>query len=198
MPGRGSFPGEEEMRAERNEAEIEGALGVARSHVRWRNGLSLLAATVAIPVFFAALWVASYRFTLADFPTWPVLLFPLVWLLVILIQAQRRHITRSLRALYLDRALDLDQRLTTLIELEGKAVSTGETEAQSYFRRRLEEEASEVIATKLPLLRGKYNSRISVARGAAALASVACLVLAIAVPTTFGPTWCRGPACLLT
>jgi plasmid stabilization system protein ParE len=148
----------------------------------------MLAATIAIPVLLSALWISLYRFTLADFPGWPVLLFPLLWLVVVFAQTQRPHIARSQRALYLDRTLDLDQRLTTLIELEGKAASTGESEAQSYFRRRLEEEANEVLATRLPLLTGKYNSRLTAWQGLLGAASVACLILALLVPTTFEAT----------
>src|SRR5688572_2176288 len=121
MQGRGSHAREADGLAERTQAEIDSALALARSHLRWRRGLSMLAATIAIPVLLSAFWIALYRFTLADFPGWPVLLFLLVWLVVVLVHTQHRHIARSQRALYLDRALDLDQRLTTLIELGGKA-----------------------------------------------------------------------------
>src|SRR5437763_12182656 len=90
-------------------AQFNRSLGKARKAIVRRRTLALAVATVAMPVTLSALWVALVRFTLVDVPEWPVLLFPLLWLCLLLIARRTQHVSLGESARFLDHSLGLDE-----------------------------------------------------------------------------------------
>ncbi|MEO8284911.1 MAG: hypothetical protein ABI670_00545 [Chloroflexota bacterium] len=97
--------------------QIDRAMQAARTRIARRRTLRVAASTLPVPIAAAALWVALSRFTLLELPRWPVFLFVLLWLVMLLIVSRTHKVTTSQSARYLDRTLSLDERLTTLLEL---------------------------------------------------------------------------------
>jgi hypothetical protein len=89
----------------------------ARAAIRRERTLKLAINTVAAPVFLSAAWVALVRFTLLDLPLWPALLFPLAWVAALIIAGATLRVSLSESARFLDRCLDLDERVATCVQM---------------------------------------------------------------------------------
>ncbi len=89
----------------------------ARAAIRKERTYALASRTVAIPLLLAASWVALVRFTLLDLPIWPAVLFPVAWLLALVVAASTLHVSLSEAARFLDHHLELDERMATCLQL---------------------------------------------------------------------------------
>jgi hypothetical protein len=105
------------VRGERWMVEFDRSLGAARRSLARRKTMGFAAATLWVAVLLSCLWVGLARFTLLDIPQWPALLFPIAWLVSLLIVRQTGRIGTGEAARYLDRALSLDERVATSLEL---------------------------------------------------------------------------------
>jgi hypothetical protein len=142
-----------------NRAAIAGILRRARNRLRRREAWRALVASFWVPVFAATAWVLLVRYTFFDVPRWPVLVFFSVWLIVFFVWVARLRITPRECAHYLDKALDLDERVTTLVEMEGRA-RIGEISAVGLaFKEMLAADTAMLLATRLNLSLPSPRSR---------------------------------------
>lgn len=100
--------------------EIEAALKAATWRIRLRGALRLMAGSFILPVVGAAAWLALARFTLLDLPYWPALMFFGIWIAFLPLLIGRQRVSTTQAARYLDRALDLDERCSTYVQLRRK------------------------------------------------------------------------------
>ena len=89
----------------------------ARAAIRKERTYELAARTVAIPLVLAAAWVALVRFTLLDLPIWPAVLFPVAWLVALIVVGATMRVSLSEAARFLDHHLGLDERMATCLQL---------------------------------------------------------------------------------
>lgn len=171
-------------------AEIERALGAARKRIARRRTLSFAASTLAVPVAAAAVWAALVRFTLLDIQAWPALLFMPAWLVALFV-ASRRHSSRhsissGQSARYLDRALHLDERLSTCVEFiratPVKSLGLGQQSAYKLPIGLLEDTAFQ-LKTRRGLLPNAWSFRLQRWQGVAVGCALLILAGAILLPT---------------
>ena len=93
------------------------SLGRARAAIRKERTYALATRTIAIPLLLAALWVALVRFTLIDLPIWPAVLFPLAWVVALVVAGSTQRVSLSEAARYLDHHRELDERMATCLQL---------------------------------------------------------------------------------
>lgn len=182
MPG----PENETLARENNRDRlmIRRALRVARGHLRWQLAVRGFAATFPLPVLAAAAWIALARFTLLDLPRWPELLFFVLWLLVYLVWVGRAQIRPSRAAAFLDARLQLDERLTTLLELEGRAKVEGRRPGATRFTEYLIGDAALLLRERLEMLPPPFVMRAGRRHALAFAAAAIVLAGALTVPTS--------------
>jgi hypothetical protein len=100
--------------------EIEAALKAATWRIRLRGALRLMASSFILPVFAAAAWLALARFTLIEMPYWPALMFFGIWIAFLPLLIGRQRVSTMQAARYLDRALELDERCSTYVQMRRK------------------------------------------------------------------------------
>src|SRR5437588_12639302 len=115
MPGRTTKATRVDEAAAIDQAAIQRALGAARSRIRWRRAVRGVAAALFVPVLAAAAWAYAARFTMLGLPRWPPLAFLLAWLIALLLWSRADRISPAQSARFLDRALALDERVSTFL-----------------------------------------------------------------------------------
>jgi len=112
-------------------AEFNGVFRAAARRVRAERTLSFAAVSLPLPILLATAWVIFVRFTLLDLPQWPALIPFIVWALALTIVLARTRVTTGQAARYLDRALGLDERLATYVELISRPQSSSRSTVRS-------------------------------------------------------------------
>jgi hypothetical protein len=164
-------------------AEIERALRAARRRVARGRTFSVAASTLWIPIAAAAVWVIILRFTLLDLPAWPVLLFPAVWLVAMLVVSSSNQVTSGQCARYLDRTLGLDERVTTLLELARSMPLRNLSASSRPVPHGLVQDTAYQIRAKRSNLPGPWSFGMQRWQGMAIGAALGLLALGILVPT---------------
>ncbi len=164
-------------------AEIYAALNLAGACLRWRKALHLVGTTFAVPVLLAAGWVALVRFTLLELPALPALLVFGVWLAGCAIRMAFYRVTPGNCARYLDRALGLDERVSTWLELERKARTSRTPYAQSFAGRQLLPDTIQKLRERGAMLPGRFHLKLRWQYALASLAALVILVLCVTLPT---------------
>src|SRR4051812_29471720 len=131
---------------------IRRALRSASRNIRWQRSLEAFPASFFLPILAAAAWAAAARFTLTDLPRWPEGLFFAGWLAVFVVQLVRMRVAPSEAAAFLDKKLDLDERVSTLLEFEGRARIEGRTADATPFVDYLVGDTAFLLRQKLDLL----------------------------------------------
>jgi hypothetical protein len=163
-------------------AEIERALTSARRNLRARIAVGAFASTYFVPALLGAAWIALARFTLLEIPRWPVLVAPLAWFVVWWAWVSTRPVSRRASATYLDRALGLDERISTLLELDGR-VRAGLATAAASFRGALLNDTVELLRERYLRLPSPLRLRMNARYALVGALACALLVGAIFVPT---------------
>lgn len=109
---------------ERWVVELDRSLDAARTALARRKTLAFASTTLWAAILLSCAWVALVRFTLLDIPQWPALLFPVAWLGLIAIVRRTRKVGIGESARYLDKALGLDERVATSLEMVRSAPVT--------------------------------------------------------------------------
>jgi hypothetical protein len=99
-------------------AEIYAAMHAASVCLRLRSALLWLAAIFPLALMSAATWIAFVRFTLVELPAWPAGVIFASWLVVWLVWVARYRPAQAQAARFLDRVLNLDERVSTWLEIE--------------------------------------------------------------------------------
>ncbi|MGA7732712.1 MAG: hypothetical protein WCD37_15755, partial [Chloroflexia bacterium] len=140
------------VHGERWRVEFDRSLGAARQSLARRKTLGFAAATLWVAVLLSCLWVALVRFTLLDIPQWPAVLFPIAWLVLLLVVRRTRRIGIGEAARYLDRALSLDERVATSLELVRSTPVAGLRPGKMRAPRAMLEETAYYLKQKRSLL----------------------------------------------
>ena len=164
-------------------AEFDRSLEAARSTLARRMTLRYAAATLWLVILLSCTWVALVRFTLLDIPQWPALLFPLAWLLSIFIVRRTRRIGVGESARYLDRALSLDERVATSLELVRSTPVAGMRSSRLRVPRAMLDDTAFHLKAKRALLPSGWAYRLK--RGQLLAMAISLLILfgAVFLPT---------------
>lgn len=170
-------------RAETWSVTLDAGLRRAGTSLRWGRGLHAVASTLPLPALLAAAYVAVARFTLLDIPRWPVLLLFAAWLLGLWAWSLRQHVTSADAARYLDQRLQLDERISTCVEVINSSRVARSRRAANPVSYALFTDAAEALDKSLHLL--PHPFRLSLARPTAlAIAgTVLCLTGVLLAPT---------------
>jgi hypothetical protein len=185
MPGRRGKAVVAPENINRWQAAIEVALATARRHLRRQRALRGLAFSFSLPIFGFAAWVAATRFTLLDLPEWPAAVFPIFWFLAFAVWLLRGNITRAQCGRYLDARLGLDERVSTCLELDGRA-RLGHSNLQEHtLTNELVADTATVLNERIHLLPNPWGYRLKLWHSAAGSAALLALVAALILPTSF-------------
>lgn len=168
---------------ERWVAEIDRSLDAARNALARRKTLVFAAATLWIAVLLSALWVILVRYTLLDLPQWPALVFPLAWLGLMVVVRRTRHIGVGESARYLDRALKLDERVATSIELVRSSPVSGLRQARLRVPGAMLEDTAFHLKTKRAMMPSGWAYRLRTWQVGAMGIGLALLLGALFLPT---------------
>src|SRR5436190_1173326 len=168
-----------------SQAAIEAALGIARRHLRRQRAFRALVATVALPTVGIALWIGVSRFSLLELPRWPALVIPIIWLVVLAVWWGRQPVSRADCARYLDTHLELEERLSTCLELQGRARLLSPTPSASALHSELYADTAQVLEQRSYLLPDAFRFRIRRSQVVAPLAALALLLIFSVAPTPF-------------
>lgn len=186
MAGKKSITQSADEESARLQGIIHDALNLARGRLRRRAALHGLMATLWLPVLAVAGWAAAVRFTLLDLPRWPVAIILLAWSIAFFVWLRRLRVTQSQCAHYMDAALDLDERLITYVELEGRERLGNSTAiAGSRFKDILAADTAMLLAERVPFMSGNTGFKLRKWPSLVTAASVLVLVGAIYTPTQF-------------
>jgi hypothetical protein len=163
-------------------AEFNGVFRAAARRVRAERTLSFAAASLPLPILLATAWVIFVRFTLLDLPQWPALLPFVVWALALTIVLARTRVTTGQAARYLDRALGLDERLATYVELISRPQGSSRSSVRSSYIQNLGANTLKMVKTSIKRLPG-VGIRAGRTRMLAMPLSALVLALAIFAPT---------------
>lgn len=155
----------------------------AGKRIRRQRAFEAIALTLPFFLVSAALYVAVARFTLAELPRWPLLLAFVLLLLGVAVGSARRHPASAEAARYLDRNLDLDERISTCVEL---------INSSNLVRRRppgpvgyaLFVDAAEALDARSHLLPGSFRMRMRLPTALAIGGTLLLLTAALILPTT--------------
>ncbi len=172
------------LRAESWSISIDAGLRAAGKRIRWRRTLEAVAFTMPLIVLLAAFYVVVARFTLADLPRWPLLLVLPMWLVGIVLWSARQHITRAEAARYLDRNLDLDERMSTCLEIINSARLARSRSPHNPLSYALFVDAAEALDTRLDLLPGSFRLPLRMTNALAIAGALLLLTGALMAPTT--------------
>ncbi len=163
---------------------INKALVFARSRLRRQIALRGMVTSLFLPLFGCSAWIALERFTLLELPQWPVLIFPAVWLLCYAIWVSRQRIPAFLCAAYLDSALELDERLTTYLELDGREKLGLLTPGGAVFKAHLAQDTVRALDLSRESMPRGVGYKIQTRPALSVLFAAALLAAAILVPTS--------------
>jgi hypothetical protein len=104
--------------------EIDALLRDAKSSLRTRERFKVLALLLPLGLALAGLLIGISRFTLLELPRWSPLVPVLAMVAGAFAWAATREVSHSQAAAYLDRAWGLDERLSTLTQLERRRAFT--------------------------------------------------------------------------
>ena len=159
------------------------ALRVAKRRMRWLGVWPILVRGVVAGVLCAAAWIALMRFTLAEVPGWPAVMFYLTFISLAVAWAFFQPMTSSRAARFLDWQLSLDERLSTYLELRrSRGRSSGQPPGLN-IQSRLLAEASTLVMDRLDGLPPRAYWRPSRRVIAILLAAITMLGASLAIPT---------------
>lgn len=170
-------------RAETWSVTLDAGLRSAGASLRWGRRLRAAASTLPVPVLCAAIYVAVARFTLLDIPRWPVLLLFVVWLLGLSVWSLRQRVTSADAARYLDRKLQLDERITTCVEIINSSRVARSRRVVNSVSYALFTDAAEALDHSLHLLPHPFRLSLSRPRALAIAGTVLCLMGVLLAPT---------------
>ncbi len=164
-------------------AEFDHSLRAARKTLARRETIVFAAATLWLATLLSTLWVLLVRFTLIDLPKWPALLFPMSWLLALVVVRSTRRIGSGESARYLDRALGLDERVATSLELVRSTPVAGLHVGRVRLPRTMLADTAFHLHTKRNMLPSGWGYSLRRWQWAAVGAALLVLVGAILLPT---------------
>jgi hypothetical protein len=176
-----------EMRAgaqgERSLAVLERALKAARIRLKRRHTLEIALATLALPVFGAALWIGLSRFTLIDIPQALALAFILLWFVGLFVVSRTYRVGTGEAARYLDRTLGLDERFATCVELARSSPLTGLKGRKSPLPDGLVEDTVFQVKARQNQLPSPWRARMRRRQAGVITFSILALSLSMFLPT---------------
>ncbi|HKP53498.1 MAG TPA: hypothetical protein VJ183_12715 [Chloroflexia bacterium] len=163
-------------------AEFNGVFRAAARRVRAERTLSFAVASLPIPIVLAICWVLFVRFTLLELPEWPSLVPFAAWALALLFVMVRTRVTTGQAARYLDRALGLDERLATYVEMVSRLQVSPRSSIRSSYLQDLGANTLKMVKTSMNRL-PRVAVRAGRRRTLAMPISAAILAFALFVPT---------------
>lgn len=149
----------------------------------WRRTLRAVAVTLPFLCLALAAYVVAARFTLWELPGWPVLLIVVPWAAFVWVWSRVQRVTTSEAARYLDRSLDLDERVSTCVELINATKLVRGSGAASSMRHALFTDAAEALDERLPSLPSGFRLKWSRAGIISTTLALLVLVGSLTFPT---------------
>jgi hypothetical protein len=149
----------------------------------WRRALRMASMSLPVLVLGIAGYIVLLRFTLAELPTWPVLFAFVPWLLFVGLWARAQRVSTAEAARYLDQTLELDERVSTSVELLNAAKLIRSQAPRSGVHYALLVDAAEALDNRLIYLPGLFRFRWTRTNSVSIFIAVLALVAAVAFPT---------------
>ncbi|HEY0071105.1 MAG TPA: hypothetical protein VGE04_14155 [Chloroflexia bacterium] len=162
---------------------IDTALRAAGQRILWRRALRMAALSLPFLVVAIAAYIAVLRFTLADLPAWPVILVFVPWLLFIWLWTRAQRVTSAEAARFLDHTLELDERVSTCVEVINSTRLVRSHASRTRVHYALLIDAAETLDERLYDLPGRFSLRWTRRNMAAVAVALVALLSAIAFPT---------------
>jgi hypothetical protein len=143
----------------------------------------LVALSLPFLVLGVAVYIAVLRFTLTNLPGWPVLLAFVSWLVVVALWTRAQPVTSAEAARFIDRALGLDERVTTSIELINSARLVRSQAPRTGVHYALLADTAEALDERLDRLPTPFYFRWTRVNALAVVVSMLALVSTVVVPT---------------
>ena len=128
-------------------ADFRDLIRMAALRVRVERTVSFAVASFPVAVAGIVLWVALVRFTLLQLTPWVALLPVSVWVVALLVVLARTRVTTGEAARYLDKALGLDERLATYVELVSRPGLVSGSAARRTYLQDLAQNTRQLVAT---------------------------------------------------
>jgi hypothetical protein len=161
---------------------LQPALKLAIRRLKWKRSWRILESMLPLATSFAAAWIAVARYTLLEVPQWPVALAIALPIVLLAVGTWRGGIGIMSAARYLDRALSLDERVATAVELARRPLDQTDTVTEP-LHRRLVEDALHELEIRLSALPTPFAVRLRLGHSFFTAASVLALALALMLPS---------------
>ncbi|MDQ3707106.1 MAG: hypothetical protein M3437_18150 [Chloroflexota bacterium] len=141
-------------------------------------------AAVSLPLLVLAIaaYVAVVRFTLANLPTWPVLLAFVSWVLIVALWSRAQPVTSAEAARFVDQSLGLDERVSTSVELINSARLVRSQAPPTGVHYALLADTAAVLDERLDSLPAPFRFRWTRVNAVAVAVAMVALLGAVAVP----------------
>lgn len=140
------------------------------------------AATLPVLLILLAVYIVAVRFGDLALAGWPVLLAFLGWLVFIWRWTRSQQVTSAEAARFLDRTLDLDERVSTCIELVNATKFVRTRAARHRMHYALAADAARALEERLHLLPGRFAFRWTRGSMVALVVAFVALTGAMALP----------------